>query len=342
MPFKSIAWESNVLVLLDQRALPHESRYTTVTRYDEVIDAIKTMVVRGAPAIGIAAAYGVCLSVKQFKADPATLRENIKKAISELKQSRPTAVNLAWALERMESALESARGTPDEICAALLEKAHSIYQTDIETNLDIAKHGLALVPDNATVIHHCNTGSLATADYGTALGVIRYAHEQGKKIHAYLDETRPRLQGASLSAYELQAYGVPHTVIIDSASGHVMKTRKVDLCIVGCDRVAANGDTANKIGTYNLALVAKAHNVPFYVACPTTTLDLQTPSGETIEIEDRAGEEITEIGGKRIAPIGTEVYNPAFDITPADLISAFITEKGILYPPYSRSLKSVL
>lgn len=338
-PFTSIEWRENSLYLLDQRLIPHEAKYVKIDRYEDVVTAIQSMLVRGAPAIGIAAAYGVSLAAQQWD-QSGSLNEYLKNAVEALRMSRPTAVNLSWALNSL-TVIIAAESDPTVLTKKLLDAAHRIYQEDIDANMAIARHGLTLIPPNASIIHHCNTGSLATADYGTALGIIRYAHEQGRNIHAYLDETRPRLQGLCLSAYELIAYQVPHTVIIDSASGHVMKTRAIDLCVVGCDRVAANGDTANKIGTYNLALVAKAHGVPFYVACPTSTIDRDTPTGDTIEIESRAAEEITHTAGARIAPIGTNVYNPAFDVTPASLITAFITEKGILYPPFIESLRSL-
>jgi len=245
---------------------------------------------------------------------------------------------LAWAVKRMIAIAKAEYETVAELKLALEQEAEKIYAEDIQINRQIGENAQELVPDRANVIHHCNTGALATVDYGTALGIIRIAHEQGKTIHAYLDETRPRLQGASLSAYELQAFGIPHTLIVDSASGHLMRTRKIDFCVVGCDRVAANGDVANKIGTYNLAIAAKAHGVPFYVACPISTIDLSVSSGDQIEIEERNAEEITHIQGVAIAPIGTKVFNPAFDITPAEYITAIITEKGILHPPYSQNL----
>ena len=230
----------------------------------------------------------------------------------------------------------------DQLRVATLSEADAIAADDVWTNKQIGLNAMELVPNNATIIHHCNTGSLATVDYGTALGVIRTAHEQGKNVHAYLDETRPRLQGASLSAWELLQLGVPHTVIVDGASGHIMRTRGVDLCVVGCDRVAANGDTANKIGTYNLALVAHAHGVPFYVAAPTSTIDLDTPSGDDIAIEERPAAEVTTIGGVQVTPDGANVANPAFDVTPAQYITAIITEMGIAYPPYTESLAALV
>ncbi len=260
-----------------------------------------------------------------------------------LRLSRPTAVNLFWALDRMNAVIDDpAIFSPDALRAATLREADAIAADDVWMNRQIGLNAMALVPDHATIIHHCNTGSLATVDYGTALGIIRTAHEQGKEVHAYLDETRPRLQGASLSAWELLQLGVPHTVIVDGASGHIMRTVGVDLCVVGCDRVAANGDTANKIGTYNLALVANAHGVPFYVAAPTSTIDLATPSGDDIEIEERPAAEISQIGATQVTPAGANVANPAFDITPARYITAIITEMGIAHPPYAESLAEMV
>jgi methylthioribose-1-phosphate isomerase len=341
--FRSITWQDRRLILLDQRFLPHQTIYREYTDYISVAEAIAEMIVRGAPAIGVAAAFGLVLaSDRSSQSDLSILRQQLEVAAARLIQSRPTAVNLAWAVKRMMELTKAEYQTAQHLHDALLIEAEKIYAEDIEINLAIAEHAQSLVPDRANVIHHCNTGSLATVDYGTALGIIRIAHEKGKQIHAYLDETRPRLQGASLSAYELQAFGVPHTLIVDSASGHLMRTRKIDFCVVGCDHVTANGDVANKIGTYNLAIAARAHQVPFYVACPISSIDFTITSGDQIEIEERNGEEITHIQGVAIAPIGTKVFNPAFDITPSEYISAIITEKGILYPPYSQSLAQLL
>lgn len=341
--FRSLEWQGDALQLLDQRALPHRTEYLRCPDVDAVAIAIRDMTVRGAPAIGVAAAFGMVLAAQASEATTVEgLRADLAIAADRLKAARPTAVNLAWAVDRL---LQAAREPSDSVSALgqrLEALAQAMYAEDIAVNRAIGEHAQALIPDGATVIHHCNTGALATVDYGTALGIIRIAHEQGKRIFAYLDETRPRLQGASLSAYELQAYGVPFKLIVDGASGWLMRTRQVDCCLVGCDRVVANGDTANKIGTYNLALAAKAHGVPFYVACPTSTLDLTIPSGEQIEIEERDGREITEIAGQAIAPTGTEVFNPAFDVTPAELITAIITEKGIVYPPFAENLAALM
>jgi methylthioribose-1-phosphate isomerase len=324
--FRSVAITDDGVVLLDQRRLPHETVYRVYADPAAMAEAIRDMVVRGAPAIGAAAAYALAVAARTLDT-PALLA-----AARVLAAARPTAVNLAWAVDRMVRRL-AADGP-----AALADEAARIAAEDVATNLAIAEHGQALVPDGATVIHHCNTGSLATIDYGTALGVLRLAHERGKRIHVFLDETRPRLQGAALSAWELGQLGIPHTVIVDGASGLVMARRSITCCIVGCDRVAANGDVANKIGTYNLALVARAHGVPFYVAAPGSTIDRATRRGADIESEERSPAEVTHVGGAAIAPAGTPVFNPAFDVTPAELITAIITEHGILRPPYADAL----
>lgn len=342
--FKSISWENGTLQLLDQRKLPLETRYLQFTDYRDVAQAIRDMVTRGAPAIGAAAAYGLALAAKNSVAATAdALRAELETAATVLRESRPTAVNLFWAIDRvMARAADPALDSPDAIAAAVLAEAHAIAAEDIQTNKAIGYHALPLIPDGAKIIHHCNTGSLATVDYGTALGIIRIAHEEGKRVFAYLDETRPRLQGSRLSAYELRHYGVPHTVIVDGASGHVMRTVGIDLCVVGCDRVAANGDTANKIGTFNLALAAHAHGVPFYVAAPTSTIDMTLATGDEIPIEKRSPREMTHFGDCAILPDDTPVTNFAFDVTPAQYITAIITEKGIVYPPFEESLAKLM
>jgi methylthioribose-1-phosphate isomerase len=324
--FQSVVLTDDGVRLLDQRRLPHETVYRVYAEPAAMAEAIRDMVVRGAPAIGAAAAYALAFAARSL--DSAALLA----AAQVLAAARPTAVNLAWAVDRMVRRLHA------DGPGALADEAARIAAEDVATNLAIAEHGQALVPDGATVIHHCNTGSLATIDYGTALGVLRVAHERGKRIHVFLDETRPRLQGAALSAWELAQLGIPHTVIVDGASGLVMSRRAITCCLVGCDRVAANGDVANKIGTYNLALVARAHGVPFYVAAPRSTVDLATACGADIEIEERPPTEITHLGGTAIAPAGTPVFNPAFDVTPAELITAIITEHGVLRPPYGAAL----
>ncbi|MEJ2747728.1 MAG: S-methyl-5-thioribose-1-phosphate isomerase, partial [Anaerolineae bacterium] len=306
--------------------------------------AIRDMVIRGAPAIGAAAGYGMALAAYHTTAtDVAALRDEMAVAAEVLSQSRPTAVNLFWAIDRIMNRI--ADPSLDSIAAlqnAILAEAHAIAEENTTANRQIGMNALPLIPDEATIIHHCNTGSLATVDYGTALGVIRAAHEHGKKVLALLDETRPRLQGGRLSAYELKELGIPFKVIVDGASGYYMRYKGVDLCVVGADRVAANGDTANKIGTYNRALVAHAHGVPFYVAAPTTTIDMATATGDEIKIEEREAKEVTHVGNWQITPDDVEVGNPAFDVTPAQYITAIITEKGVVYPPYVENLAKLM
>jgi methylthioribose-1-phosphate isomerase len=328
------------LRLLDQRVLPERVEYLETQDYRQAAEMIRDMVVRGAPAIGATAAYALALAAFHSNAaDPAGLRQAIEDAGSTLKAARPTAVNLAWAVERIiELARTNRFATIADLQQAILAEADEIAAEDVRTNQAIGHNALEVVPNPATFIHHCNTGALATVDYGTALGIIRAAHESGRQVFAYVDETRPRLQGARLTSWELAQLGIPHAIIVDGASGYVMRSRAVDLCVVGCDRVAANGDTANKIGTYNLALVARAHGVPFYVAAPTSTIDLALPTGANIPIEERPPEEIIQVGGEAIAPRGAAVFNPAFDVTPAEYITAIITEAGIAYPPYIGSL----
>lgn len=343
--FRSIAWlDEGIVRMLDQRKLPLETVYNDYKTHSEVAAAIKDMVIRGAPAIGAAAAYGLALTAHHTQADDAkSLRAELAEAAKILAASRPTAVNLFWALNRMKATI--ANPALDSVAAlqkATLTEAHAIAEEDVAINKAIGMNALDLVPDKATIIHHCNTGSLATVDYGTALGVIRTAHEHGKDVLALLDETRPRLQGGRLSAYELKMQGVPFKVIADGASGHFMRTLGVDLCVVGADRVAANGDTANKIGTYNLAVVAHENGVPFYVAAPTTTIDMATKHGDEIEIEERPPSEITHVGDCQITPDDVEVGNPAFDVTPSKYVTAIITEKGIVYPPFDENLAKLM
>ena len=329
--------------MLDQRLLPQQTVYLDFTDFRQVAHAIRDMVVRGAPAIGAAAAWGLALvpySSTTRVLDDA--RRELEEAAKEMRLARPTAVNLSYAIERvLVRSKDPSINSLDELKNAVLDEADAIALEDALTNRKIAANAQPLVPDPATIIHHCNTGTLATTDYGTALGVIRMAHELGKQVFCLVDETRPRLQGSRLTAWELQQYGVPFKIIADGASGHFMRTLGVDLCIVGCDRVAANGDTANKIGTYNLAVLAHENRVPFYVACPTSTIDRHCASGEQIEIEERPAREITHIGEHPISPDGAEVGNPAFDVTPARYITAIITEKGIAYPPFEKSLSEL-
>jgi methylthioribose-1-phosphate isomerase len=326
--------------MIDQRKLPHEVIYNEYTDPAAVAGAIKDMVIRGAPAIGAAAAFGLALVPWHNSTDDikAVIVE-LKKAAEILRASRPTAVNLFWAIDRMMTLVnDQSFKSVIQLRDTLLGEAQSLADEDVKINLALSKNAQPLIPDEAVIFHHCNTGSLAAVDYGTALGIIRVAHEEGKKIFVYVDETRPRLQGARLTAWELLQYGVPFKVVADSSSGHYMRTQKVDLCVVGTDRVAANGDVANKIGTYNLAVVAHENKVPFYVAVPKSTIDMNTPSGDLINIEERPPQEITRVGTWQITPDNTPVGNPAFDVTPAQYITAFITEEGIVYPPYEDNL----
>ena len=342
--FYTIRWlDEGAVSMIDQRLLPHQIVYNTYQTPEEVGGAIKDMVIRGAPAIGAAAAYGLALvPVHSESENTAVIIELLEEATESLSQSRPTAVNLAWALDRiMDLVHGSLHKTQAELRDLVVGEAKRIAKEDIAINLSLGNHGQELVPDQAVIIHHCNTGSLAAVDYGTALGVIRLAHERGKNIFVYVDETRPRLQGGRLTAWELLQYGVPFKVIADGASGSFIRSGKVDLCIVGADRVAANGDVANKIGTYNLAVVAHENEVPFYVAVPKSTIDMNTPSGDFIPIEERPADEVTHAGDWQITPDNTPVGNPAFDITPARYVTAFITEEGIITPPYPENLKDL-
>jgi methylthioribose-1-phosphate isomerase len=338
--YTTIEWVDGKVRMLDQRLIPQEVKYIDYEGAAGVAEAIREMVIRGAPAIGAAAGFGLAVAaVHSQAANPAGLRAELDSAAHMLRQARPTAVNLAWALERIFARLERTETRSVEAMKeAVLSEAQAIAEEDARTNRRMGENGQAVVPEEARIIHHCNTGTLATVDYGTALGVIRAAHEHGKRVHVFVDETRPRLQGARLTAWELQQLGIPHTVIVDGASGHIMRTQGVHLCLVGCDRVAANGDTANKVGTYNLALVAAAHGVPFYVVGPTSTIDLALASGEEIPIEERPAREVTHAGACQITPDGVQVANPAFDVTPARYISGIITECGIARPPYEESL----
>ena len=345
MSFRTIEWlDSGVLRLLDQRVLPAQTAYVDFTDYQAVAAGIRDMVVRGAPAIGVTAAYGMALAALT---SPATsldiLRAELTQADAVLRASRPTAVNLFWALNRIGAISNDAQITDvDSLKQRILTEAQTMAAEDAEICRRMGYNGAALVPQTATIIHHCNTGSLAATDYGTALGVIRAAHEQGKSVHVLVDETRPRLQGARLTSWELKEQGIPHQVIVDGASGHFMRRVGVDLCVVGADRIAANGDTANKIGTYNLAVVAKANGVPFYVVAPTSTVDLATSNGDLIEIEERAPREVTHIEGMQITPDAVNVGNPAFDVTPAAFITAIVTEKGVVYPPFEENLRKAV
>ncbi len=342
-PVEPIEWSGGRLVLLDQTLLPTEVRRVTCSSPEEVRDAIRRLAVRGAPLIGIAAAYGVVLGVQASKAKTRQeLIRDVEQAATQIGSARPTAVNLFWALERMKSVL--VRNPTDDVSALkemLLREAHSVLEEDRRTCRQIGLHGAELIEDGDTVLTHCNAGGLATSGYGTALAAIFVAIEQGKKIRVYVDETRPLLQGARLTAWELLQAGIDTTVICDSMAGLVMREGKVSLIITGADRIARNGDTANKIGTYSLALLADAHGVPFYVAAPKSTFDMTLKSGEEIPIEQRAPEEVTSFGGKRVAPEGVKAYNPAFDVTPHRLIRGIITEDGVVSPPYEANLQKL-
>ncbi|OXM17402.1 S-methyl-5-thioribose-1-phosphate isomerase [Paenibacillus herberti] len=345
----SLIWAGNQLQLLDQRLLPEETVYLPLTDAEGVWEAIRQMKVRGAPAIGIAAAYGLVLgSGLPGQGDPddslAAWLGRIQETGDHLATSRPTAVNLFWALDRMKaraSALAEALTPLDEAKQALLDEAILIQSEDEETNRQIGEHALELFRDGMGVLTHCNAGGLATAKYGTALAPFYLAKERGMDIRVFADETRPVLQGARLTAFELQQAGVDVTLICDNMAGMVMNKGWIDAVIVGTDRVAANGDVANKIGTYSVAVLAKAHGIPFYVACPISTIDMNTPTGDEIPIEERHAEEITEGFGKRTAPQGVKVFNPAFDVTPAEYVTAIITEKGVIRAPYGDSLKKL-
>ncbi|HQE04914.1 MAG: S-methyl-5-thioribose-1-phosphate isomerase [Tepidanaerobacteraceae bacterium] len=336
----TIEFKDGKLCLLDQRKLPKLFSIFECQNYRDVEFAIKDMVVRGAPAIGVAGAYGLVLAASEFIELPKEeFLEQMKESVNVIGNSRPTAVNLMWAVKRMEAIIEENKEKSNvDIYKALLAEANTIEKEDLETNKAIARHGNEIVPENATILTHCNTGALATVGYGTALGVIREAYYSGKNIRVFVDETRPRLQGAKLTAWELVQEGIPATLIPDSVAPVLIRDGKIDLIIVGADRVASNGDTANKIGTYMLSQIAKDFNVPFYIAAPISTIDFEIASGEEIVIEERDSMEITHINGVRIAPEGIEVYNPAFDVTPNSNITGIITEKGIIRQPYSLNL----
>jgi methylthioribose-1-phosphate isomerase len=334
---ETIEWTDRGVVMIDQRRLPVEEQYITCRNYEEVADAIRTMVIRGAPAIGVAAAMGVALGVQQ--ADAADLDRTFAVICDTLAATRPTAVNLFWAIERMQRLYGSLRGRSiAEIRAALVEEAARVKLEDIAINREIGRHGSVLVPDGKTVLTHCNAGALATAGYGTALGVIRAAVEAGKKIDVFADETRPFLQGARLTVWELMQDSIPTTLITDNMAGYFLKSGRIGCVVVGADRIAANGDVANKVGTYSVAVLAKENGVPFYVAAPISTLDLKLESGDRIPIEQRPAAEVTTMFGTQVAPEGTIVQNPAFDVTPNRYVTAIITERGVARAPYGQSL----
>jgi methylthioribose-1-phosphate isomerase len=346
---RTVFWDDNThrLHMIDQRILPGAFEVIAYDDYRVLAQAITDMVVRGAPAIGAAAAFGLALAAQQSPAaDPAALRADLQHAAQTLHAARPTAVNLAWALQRVLNRLTE--GSADDLRAAALAEARRIADEDVEINKRMAAHGAALIADGDTVIHHCNTGALATVDWGTALGVIRMAHEQGKRVHVLVDETRPRLQGARLTAWELEQYGIPYHIISDNAAGHMLRTGQAQKCFVGSDRTAANGDVANKIGTYMLALAAHDNGVPFYPVVPTSTIDLNLTRGDLIPIEERAPDEVLDLikGDTYTAPEGARTQgkarNPAFDVTPARLVTGIVTENGVAYPPFEESLKKMV
>ena len=331
---KTIDWKDNSVILIDQTKLPDEELYLKISDYRELADAIKKLKIRGAPAIGIAGAFGVCLGANQSRIEKYdAFKKELEVIIQELAATRPTAVNLFWALDRMRAVLKNNRDMPT-IKKLLLDEAFRILEEDKKICRKIGEHGAALLKDGDTVLTHCNTGALATGDFGTALGTVYTAVEQGKKISVFADETRPLLQGARLTTWELKKANIDVTLICDSMAAFVMKKGWVDCVMLGADRIAANGDTANKIGTYNLAVLAKFHQIPFYVVAPTSTIDLNINSGKDIPIEERAAEEITFGFGKRTAPENIKVYNPAFDVTPFELITEIVTEEGIFRAPF--------
>ncbi len=339
--FVTVAWTSSGTVrLIDQTRLPTEEVYIECRTIQEVADAILSMRVRGAPAIGVTAAMGLALGAQTIPAGNfKEFSEAVEGMASLLTRTRPTAVNLAWAVRRLLSLVRKSRDSSvPEIKAALVAEARAMQEEDIRINRAMGQHGQSLVPNPARVLTHCNAGGLATAGYGTAVGVIRAAAEAGKRIMVWVDETRPVLQGARLTAWELQRAGIPVTLITDNMAAHFMGRGQVDLVVVGADRIARNGDVANKIGTYGVALLARAHGIPFYVAAPISTLDLSLTNGSRIPIEERPAAEVTHLGGRQLAPAGIRVANPAFDVTPASLVDAIITERGIARPPYDVSL----
>ncbi len=341
---KPIMWQKGCLKLLDQTKLPLEEKIIECSSYQDVADAINNMTVRGAPALGATAAFGLVVGAREISENDDKNRwlEGLKKIGYELKQTRPTAVNLAWAVERMlKKAEDNIQLAIPRLQDILEDEAYKIAREDIENNYAIGRFGNELVPEGANILTHCNAGALATVGYGTALGVIRAAHSSGKKVHVFVDETRPFLQGARLTAWELDKESVPFTLITDNMAGYIMSKGMVDLIVVGADRIAANGDTANKIGTYSLAVLAKEHHIPMYIAAPLSTIDMSLTSGEEIPIEERKADEVLFITGKRIAPEGAQVFNPAFDVTPNRLITAIITDKGIVKAPYEKNLRKI-
>lgn len=342
MTTRTLWWETGMVRMIDQRLLPLHYVIVDFTDVEGVARSIQEMYVRGAPAIGAAAGYGMALAAHYSPAaDPAALLADLRRAQATLDAARPTAVNLTWATARLlgvATALAAGGATVAAMKTELLAEAERLADQDVEINRRMGRNGAAVIPHGANILHHCNTGSLATVDYGTALGVIRAAHEAGKQIHVWVDETRPRLQGARLTAWELMRDHIPMHLIADNAAGALMRTGKVDVVLFGADRVAANGDVANKIGSYKLAVLAKENGIPCYSVVPTSTVDLDLPGGDHIPIEERGWEEVAMVGETQIAPDGVPVYNPAFDVTPHRYLTGIITEEGICYPPFTASL----
>src|SRR2546423_801053 len=341
---QTLEWTDSGVRFIDQTKLPTEEAYVTCKTYEQVADAIRNMVVRGAPAIGVAAAMGIALGVKNSNAENVNkLRQEFDSICDMMGKTRPTAVNLFWAIARMREKFELLSGKPiSQIKQSLIEEAQRMHAEDIAANQAMGRHGAVLMPASGGVLTHCNAGALATCGYGTALGVIRAAIEQGKKIHVYADETRPFLQGSRLTAWELNKDNIPTTVISDNMAGAMMRQGKIGAIVVGADRIAANGDVANKIGTYSVAVLAKEHGIPFYVAAPISTIDLETPDGSKIPIEQRNSKEVTHIAGKAITPAGVQIENSAFDVTPAQMVTAIVTERGIARAPYEQSLAALV
>ena len=343
MTIRTIFWEDNTVVMIDQNALPQEERYLRCRHYTEVVTAIKDLTIRGAPAIGVAAAMGIALgTLNLFPTSHDGFKTAFQEICEQFFRTRPTARNLFWAIERMKKRFEEAlSSSPAGITQTLVEEAIRICEEDIAINKRMGMYGRSFIQDGDNILTHCNAGALATAGYGTALGVIRAAREEGKKIHVYIDETRPVLQGARLTAWEMIKENIPATLITDNMAGFLMKQGKINKIIVGADRIAANGDAANKIGTYSLAVLAKEHSIPFYIAAPLSTIDMSIHRGDEIPIEERNVEEVTMIRGVRVAPEGIDVYNPAFDVTPNHYITAIITEAGIAVSPYQESIREI-
>lgn len=341
----TLAWTPEGVRFIDQTKLPLDESYVIAATYEDVAVVIETMVVRGAPAIGVSAAYGVALGAIRSEAESAEgFAPEFERICARLAGTRPTAVNLFWAIDRMKvlfASLLKAGASMDEVREKFLAEAHAMYEEDIAACKAMGAHGGELLPDEGGVLTHCNAGALATAGYGTALGVIRSAVEMGKRIHVYADETRPFLQGARLTAWELMEDGIATTVICDNMAASLMKAGRIQAVVVGADRIAANGDFANKIGTYNVAILAKEHGIPFYCAAPWSTIDTATPDGDAIPIEERSAKEVTHHGGKQLTPHGVGICNPAFDVTPAKYVTAIITERGVLRAPYAEALREM-